>query len=81
MIPIIVFGSQEGPTESLQAIEDQEETQKESKRNIKGNIPRLEKADRLEVLPFIIKLLFSKLMKKKGAINKKNIFTRRNIVY
>lgn len=47
MIPIIVFGSQEGPTESLQAIEDQEETQKESKRNIKGNIPRLEKADRL----------------------------------
>lgn len=33
------------------------------------------------MLPFIIKLLFSKLLRKKGAINKKTIFTRRNIVY
>lgn len=40
------------------------------------------KEDRLEVLPFIVKLLFSKLCKKKGAINKNNsIDDRRNIVY
>jgi hypothetical protein len=41
----------------------------------------LEVADRAEVLPLIIKLLFSKILKKKGAINKKSIKTRRNIVY
>ena len=33
------------------------------------------------MLPVIIKLLFSKLLKKKGSINKKSIHTRRNIVY
>ena len=48
---------------------------------MKGAIPKLEKEDRLDVLPVIVKLLFSKLMKKKGMINKKNIHTRRNIVY
>jgi Down-regulated in metastasis len=80
MIPIIVFGSQEGPTESLEELEAQDE-KRESKRNIKGQIPKLEKEDRKEVLPFIVKLLFSKLLAKKGAINKKNVDTRRNIVY
>jgi len=34
------------------------------------------------MLPIIIKLLFSKLVKKKGAINKNNsINERRNVVY
>lgn len=33
------------------------------------------------MLPFIIKLLFSKLLKKKGVINNKSVFARRNIVY
>jgi hypothetical protein len=54
---------------------------KESKREIKGKIPRLEAEDRAEVLPLIIKLIFSKILKKKGSINKKSIKTRRNIVY
>ena len=55
---------------------------KESKKNTKGSIPKLAPDDRLEVLPFIVKLLFSKLVKKKGAINKNNsIDDRRNIVY
>ena len=57
------------------------ETGKDTKKALKGAIPKLEKEDRLDVLPFIVKLLFSKLMKKKGMINKKNIHTRRNIVY
>ena len=57
------------------------ETVKEKKRAIKGGIPKLEQEDRLQVLPVIIKLLFSKLLKKKGSINKKSIHTRRNIVY
>ena len=49
---------------------------------MKGAVPKLEKQDRLDVLPVIIKLLFSKLVKKKGAINKNNsINDRRNIVY
>jgi len=81
MIPIIIFGSQEGATEALQDIENEEQTVREAKRNIKGTIPKLEKEDRLEVLPYIIKILFSKLLRKKGAINKKKIDTRRNIVY
>jgi hypothetical protein len=80
MIPIIVFGSQEGPTESIEELEAHDE-KRESKRNLKGQIPKLEKEDRMEVLPFIIKLLFSKLLAKKGAINKKKVDTRRNIVY
>jgi hypothetical protein len=33
------------------------------------------------MLPVIIKLLQSKLLIKKGAINKKSLYTRRNIVY
>lgn len=37
--------------------------------------------DRQELLPVIIKLLFSKLLKNKGTRNKKSIGTRRNIVY
>ncbi len=36
---------------------------------------------RVDVLPIVIKLLLSKLIKKKGAINKKTVHTRRTIVY
>jgi hypothetical protein len=40
------------------------------KQDAKGtNIPKLADGHRLEVLPIIIKLLLSKLIKKKGAIN------------
>jgi len=46
-----------------------------------NNIPKLADSHRLEVLPIIIKLLLSKLIKKKGAINMKTIHTRRTIVY
>ena len=35
----------------------------------------------MEVLPIIIRLLLSKLIKKKGAINMKTVHTRRSIVY
>ena len=80
MIPIINHGSEEGGGE-VETKEDSIEVGKDNKRALKGNIPKLEKEDRLEVLPVIIKLLFSKLLKKKGSINKKSIHTRRNIVY
>jgi hypothetical protein len=81
MMPVIAYGRKQA--EENEAMEQQEEKTeaKESKREIKGKIPRLEVADRAEVLPLIIKLLFSKILKKKGAINKKSIKTRRNIVY
>ena len=74
MIPVIAFG-QAKPEEE---VEDQP---KESKREQKTKIPRLEDEDRAEVLPLIIKLLFSKILKRSGAINKKSVKTRRNIVY
>ena len=35
----------------------------------------------MEVLPVIIKLLFSKLLKKRGVLNKKSLQQRRNIIY
>ena len=44
-------------------------------------IPKLDEEDREAMLPVIIKLLQSKLLMKKGAINKKSLFVRRNIVY
>ena len=88
MIPIINLGSSDAATTNKAYNEEGEyegaalEENKESKRNIKGQIPKLEKEDRQELLPFVIKLLFSKLVKKKGAINKNNsIGERRNIVY
>ena len=46
-----------------------------------NNIPKLAEGHRMEVLPLIIKLLLSKLIKKKGAINMKTVHTRRSIVY
>lgn len=47
----------------------------------KGSIPKLKDEHREQVLPIIIKLLLSKIIKKKGAINKKTIHTRRSIVF
>ena len=87
MIPIINFGTSDAATVNTaytetEEYQDPDELKKESKRQIKGSIPKLEKEDRLDLLPFIIKLLFSKLVKKRGAINKNNkINERRNIVY
>lgn len=80
MILIIAHGSQE--TGNNEVVEHDEQPIEEEKTNkVKGNIPKLAAEDRLEVLPVIIKLLFSKLLKKKGVINKKNFHTRLNIVY
>ena len=64
VIPIIFFGAE--AEEEPEHQQDTEMTTTESKRTTRGNIPPLEADDRLEVLPFIIKLLFSKLLKKKG---------------
>lgn len=47
----------------------------------KNAIPKLADNDRQEVLPFIIKILLSKLLKKRGKINQKNFGQRLNIVY
>lgn len=46
-----------------------------------GVIPKLAEEDRQDVLPIVVKLLFSKLFKKKGVINQKSIGTRRTIVF
>jgi hypothetical protein len=74
MIPVIFHGSHGGG--------DQEGAgEKKVERKVKGSIPKLIDEDRQEVLPIIIKLMFSKMLRRKGAINKKNIRTRRNIVY
>ena len=86
MLPVINYGSSDAAavTQAYTQNEDYEapeEVKAEGKRQ-KGSIPKLEKEDRLELLPVIIKLLFSKLVKKKGSINKNsNINDRRNVVY
>ena len=88
VIPLINYGSLEGGSvneaylEQPEEFEVKEDDTKENKRSVKGAVPKLEKEDRLDMLPIIIKLLFSKLVKKSGAINKNNsISERRNIVY
>ena len=52
-----------------------------SRKETKSLIPKLEQEDREVILPLIVKLLQSKLLQKRGAINKKSLLTRRNIVY
>ena len=85
MIQVINFGSKGNKTsEILPSGEDKEaeEVPAKGKKSEKaGQIARLDEAHRPEVLPIVIKLLLSKLNKKKGAINKKTIYTRRNIVF
>ena len=56
-----------------------EETKKAAEKA--NNIPKLAEGHRMDVLPIVIKLLLSKLIKKKGAINMKTVHTRRTIVY
>jgi len=75
MIPIIFYGSHTQQREGDLA-EEGNNTKK-----IKGAIPKLTDEDRLDMLPIIIKLMFSKMLRRRGAINKKSIRTRRNIVY
>lgn len=50
-------------------------------KNEKESIPKLKEEDRQVVLPIIIKILLSKLIKKKGSINQKSIYARRSIIY
>lgn len=42
---------------------------------------KLDPEHRSIVLPVVIRLLQSKLLRKKGAINKKGVEVRRNLVY
>ena len=78
MIPIIIHGS-----EGKDYVEDEleKEMEEKTKKRAKGTIPKLEKEDRLDLLPLIIKLLFSKMLKRRGSINKKSVKVRKNIVY
>ena len=57
----------------------QDEEQKEKK--AKESIPKLAQEDRQQLLPVIVKLLFTKLLKQKGKINQKSLQQRRVIVY
>lgn len=86
MIPILIHGSQsrsgggEAADEYTRDTEDKV-VQKAERKETKSIIPKLDDEDRLTMLPVIIKLLQSKLTMKKGAINQKSLYTRRNIVY
>lgn len=86
MIQMLIHGSQtmsggaDVPEEYQKDSEDKV-VQRSKRKETKSVIPKLEDEDRSAMLPVIIKLLQSKLLQKKGAINKKNLYTRRNIVY
>jgi Down-regulated in metastasis len=83
MIQVVNFGSQVGSSGGMAGNTNEDEaTQVDNKKDAKANnIPKLAEQHRVDVLPVIIKLLLSKLIKKKGAINKKTVHTRRTIVY
>lgn len=83
MIPILIHGSSsvENAQEDTVMDDDDKLTKKAKRKETKASIPKLEEDDRADVLPVVIKLLQSKLLQRRGAINKKSIFTRRNIVY
>ena len=73
MIPIINFGSQAVSNVDENAdVEVYDDSHKPKKKTQEG-IPRLAQSDRQEVLPVIVKLLFSKLLRKHGAINQKTL--------
>lgn len=74
------FGST-GGSGSIEKNDDNDEAFEVTKKSEKGFIPKLAEEHRLSVLPVVVKLLLSKIQKKKGAINKKTVYTRRNIVY
>lgn len=86
MIPILIHGSHARINDTDIAEEYKNETEdkatsKAIRKETKSLIPKLDDEDRQNMLPVIIKLLQSKMQIKKGAINKKSLFTRRNIVY
>ena len=78
MIQVVNFGSQVNAAQQAGESYADEDQKKEAKAN---NIPKLAESHRLDVLPIVIRLLLSKLIKKKGAINQKTVHTRRTIVY
>lgn len=88
MIPIVVHGSHthsgnadtDIPEEYMKD-EDKKMHQKMARKETKSAIPKLEDQDRQQVLPIIIKILQSKLVHKKGVVNKKSLFVRRNLIY
>lgn len=80
MIPIIAHGSQQVEHDEGQTEKD-DDGAKKKKQKSNESIPKLADEDRQEVLPVIVKLLFSKLLKKKGVLNKKSLQQRRTIVY
>lgn len=45
------------------------------------SMPKVAEEHRLDILPIVVKLLLSKLIKKKGAIKQKTVHQRRHIVY
>jgi hypothetical protein len=65
MIPIMIHGS--GATAEDEP--DIEEKATKKRKDSKAIIPKLEDEDRESMLPIIMKLLQSKLLQKKGAIN------------
>jgi hypothetical protein len=87
MIPILIHGSQANsgagdvPEEYQETDADNKVQQKAKRKETKSVIPKLDEEDREAMLPVIIKLLQSKLLMKKGAINKKSLHVRRAIVY
>lgn len=60
MIPVIAHGS------SIEHDDQQPADEEQKKTKATESIPKLSQDDRLQVLPVIVKLLFSKLLKKKG---------------
>ncbi len=87
MIQVVNFGSQAGGSGTANQTDINEEgNNKNNEASKKGeqkanNIPKLAEKHRVDVLPIIIRLMLSKLIKKKGAINQKSVHTRRTIVY
>ncbi|TNV87999.1 hypothetical protein FGO68_gene14880 [Halteria grandinella] len=75
MIQVMNFGSNiSNATGQITA--DNEDQGKQEK-----NLPKVAKEHRLQVLPVVVKLLLSKLVKKKGQIKQKTVHQRRHIVY
>ena len=87
MIPIMIHGSNSGPsvgetTEGQDGGEFEKEKETKAKRKeTKSAIPKLEDEDRAQMLPIVIKLLQSKLQQQRGAINKRNLYSRRSLVF
>lgn len=85
MIPILIHGQEtraaEEVAEEYNRDTDDKVVLKAQRKETKSAIPKLEPEDKEAMLPVIIKILQSKITFKKGAINKKSLHTRRNIVF